>query len=125
MTSIVTNDWGNAILQRYLRDETVYLGLHDSNPGVLGDTGTEIAGNGYTRQLVTWTDPGNKTVANAAQLEFLQMPDCTVAFYGVWTLLAGGSLLCAVQRGGAVPDPMVVASNQKFVIPAMDLVITL
>lgn len=120
MSGFISNWWGNQIIEDYLRTNTVYLGLHNADPTVLNDAGTELAGNGYERQEVTFTAPGSKTTGQADEVVFASVPDDTVAWYGVHTALSGGNLLFAVP----LPVPVPVASDQEHRVPVADLALS-
>lgn len=121
MSGFISNYWGNQIIEDYLRTNVVYLALHNADPTVLNDAGTEFAGNGYTRQPVTFTAPGAKTTGQADEVRFSALPDDTLAWYGVHTALSGGNLLFAVPR----PTPLVVASDEEHIVPVADIALTL
>lgn len=153
MSGYSTNEGGNRALELLLNtagarsghvpprplsiDMTVFLGLHDSEPGLTAPSGTEIAGGGYLRQRCWWTVPGNKQSAlgggwdedNAAAVTsvvFDSMPDCVVRWFGVWDAASGGSLLFAIQRtliDGVTASPLTVSSDQTVTVPAFSLVI--
>lgn len=147
MTGYSTNEGGNAALTLNLkaagpRDAntpprptlmamTVFLGLHDTEPGLTGYSGTEIAGGGYTRQRCWWTVPGNKTSAlgggwdddaglATTSVVFESLPDGVVRWFGVWSTVSGSTgLLFAIQR----PTPLTISTTESLTVPALDLVI--
>jgi hypothetical protein len=119
--SVFSNWFGNTILQQWFLDNDAYLSLHTYAPGVLGDAGSEVAGGGYSRQLVEFTAPGSKMIGNAAKVVFNNMPGCTVTHYGFWTAVSGGNFLLPITRD----TPLVVVANQELHLPISDLVLQL
>ena len=84
----------------YTPPSTVYVGLHTS-ANTDAAAGTELSGNGYARQTITFTVTGtNPTEAdNDDAIEFpVATADWgTVSHAGVYDALTGGNLLCHAQ----------------------------
>jgi hypothetical protein len=57
------------LLNATLRTTPVYLALYTSDPGE-GNTGTEVAGNGYERQLASFAAPASGVCLNDALVTF-------------------------------------------------------
>jgi hypothetical protein len=152
MTGYSTNEGGNQALELLLRTagardgnipprplsvaSTVFLGLHDGEPG-LASADFEIAGGGYQRQRCWWTIPGNKTCGlgggwdddfdrATTSVVFEFMPDCVVRWFGVWDAQSGGNLLFAIQRtliDGVTASPLTVSSDQALTVPGLGVAI--
>lgn len=68
----------------------VKVSLHTADPGITG--ASEVAGGSYARVTVAidkWTDPvgigfGSASY-NVEDLEYADMPECTVRFVGIWS----------------------------------------
>lgn len=93
---------------------SIYLALYTSDP-TQADTGTEVTGGGYARQLITFAAPsvvgGIQTVKNAADIEF---PIATadwglVTHVGLRTAATGGNLLWFA----AIPNPRTIQTGDK------------
>jgi hypothetical protein len=86
----------NATLRNtsYTSPSVVYLGLYTSDP-TDADTGTEVAGNGYARQAITFGAPSNGVSTNSAVIEFPQATGSwgTVTHIGIEDALTAGNLL--------------------------------
>lgn len=86
----------NATLRNtsYTSPATVYLGLYTSDP-TDADTGTEVSGNGYARQAITFGAPSNGVSTNSAAIEFPQATGSwgTVAYVGIRDASTSGNLL--------------------------------
>jgi hypothetical protein len=96
MSNYLENALINATLRNtsYTTPTTVYLALYTSNP-TDADTGTEVTGNGYARQSITFGSPSNGASSNTAAIEFPQATGSwgTVAYVGISDALTTGNLL--------------------------------
>ncbi|RED54801.1 phage tail fiber protein [Cohnella lupini] len=112
-----SNTTAAAILNDIFRDETIYLALYKSNP-TGADTGTEVTGGAYARQLITFATPaidvGKQTIKNSAEIQF---PIAT-ADWGVIThvairsALTGGTMI----GFGALVTAKTILTGDRFVI---------
>lgn len=103
------------------RPTTWYLGLFTAAPGEAGG-GTEVSGNGYTREAVTFTVSGN-TASNDAAIEF---PTAT----GSWGTITHAAVFDASTSGNMIAYASLAASKvidtgDVLRVPANDLDITL
>ena len=93
-----TNYLEDAVLNHVLRNSsmaspaTVYVGAFTSAPGEAGG-GTEVSGNGYARQSVTFGAPSNGAVANSTTITF---PTATPS---AWGLITHGAIFDAASGG--------------------------
>lgn len=96
MSNYLENALINATLRNtsYTSPATVYLGLYTSDP-TDADTGTEVTGNGYARQSITFGAPSNGVSTNSAAIEFPQATGSwgTVAYIGIRDASTAGNLL--------------------------------
>jgi hypothetical protein len=96
MSNYLENALINATLRNtsYTSPSVVYLGLYTSDP-TDADTGTEVAGNGYARQAITFGAPSNGVSTNSAVIEFPQATGSwgTVTHIGIEDALTAGNLL--------------------------------
>lgn len=104
MAMAVSNFLATALLNQvfrnttYTRPATVYIALYTSNP-TGADTGAEVSGGAYARQVVTFGAPaavsGKQTIKNASDVAF---PTATadwgtITHIGIRDALTGGNLL--------------------------------
>jgi hypothetical protein len=90
----------NALLNATLRATTftsptnVYIGLYTSDP-TDANTGTEVSGGSYARQLVTFAAPSNGVVASNANVTFPQATGDwgVVGWIGILDASTSGNLL--------------------------------
>lgn len=96
MSNYLENALINATLRNtsYTSPATVYLALYTSDP-TDADTGTEVTGNAYDRQAITFGAPSNGVSTNSAAIEFPQATGSwgTVAYVGIRDASTSGNLL--------------------------------
>lgn len=96
MSNYLENALVNAVLRNtsYTSPTTVYLALYTTDP-TDADTGTEVSGNAYARQSITFGAPSNGVTTNSAVIEFPQATGSwgTVAYVGIRDSLTTGNLL--------------------------------
>jgi hypothetical protein len=120
MASVLTNWWGNSILA-ILSSKGAWVSLHEDDPTVLADPGTEVAGGGYLRQQASFSTASSKTVATTNQLIFAAMPAITLTYIGLNTASVGGNMYCSI----AIPTPILVGDSSHIVLAAGDIAVTL
>jgi hypothetical protein len=101
----------------------VYLALYTSNPND-DNSGVEVTGGSYVRQLITFSDPNDGVSANENLLTFPVATATwgTISHVGVMSAQSGGQLLYygavtpsnTVAAGGRMEFPIgsIQASNQ-------------
>jgi hypothetical protein len=96
MSNYLENALINATLRNtsYTTPTTVYLALYTDDP-TDADTGTEVTGNGYARQSITFGAPSNGASSNTAAIEFPQATGSwgTVSYVGIRDASTSGNLL--------------------------------
>jgi hypothetical protein len=98
-----------------------YLGLFTAAPGESGG-GTEVSGNGYTREAVTFTVSGNNA-SNSGSVEF-------AAATGSWGTITHAAIFDAATSGNMIAYAALTASKtidtgDVLRIPTGDLDVTL
>tara|TARA_R110001632_G_scaffold103973_1_gene212789 strand:- start:356 stop:796 length:441 start_codon:yes stop_codon:yes gene_type:complete len=98
-----------------------YLGLYTTDP-TDADTGTEVSGNGYTRESVAFTVTTD-TAENSATVTFGPATASwgTVTHVGVFDAVTGGELLFH----GALTTSKAIATDDSLQVTAGNLTITL
>lgn len=71
---------------------SVYVALYTVAPSDAGG-GTEVSGGSYARQAATFTAASGGATSNDSNLDFTDMPACTVVAIGVFDALTTGNLL--------------------------------
>lgn len=124
MSNYLENALINATLRNtsYTSPATVYVALYTTDP-TDADTGTEISGNGYARQSVTFGAPSNGASTNSAAVEFPQATGSwgTVAYIGLRDASSGGNLL----YHSPLDASKTISTGDVFRISAGNLSVTL
>jgi hypothetical protein len=124
MSNYLENALINATLRNtsYTSPATVYVALYTTDP-TDADTGTEIAGNGYARQSVTFGAPANGASTNSTAVEFPQATGSwgTVAYIGLRDASTGGNLL----YHSPLDASKTISTGDVFRISAGNLSVTL
>jgi len=124
MSNFLENALVNATLRNtsYTSPATVYVALYTTDP-TDADTGTEVSGNGYARQSVTFSAPSNGATSNSSAVEFPQATGSwgTVAYIGLRDASSGGNLLYHT----ALDASKTIATGDVFRISAGSLTVTL
>lgn len=63
----------------------VYVGLFTVAPVDAGTGGTEVSGGSYARQLATFGSASGGSASNNTNIDFTNMPTCTIVAVGVFT----------------------------------------
>ena len=124
MSNYLENALINATLRNtsYTSPATVYLALYTSDP-TDADTGTEVTGNAYVRQSITFGAPSNGVSTNTAAIEFPQATGSwgTVAYIGIRDASTSGNLLFHSPLDAS----KTIATGDVFRIAAGSLSVTL
>jgi hypothetical protein len=98
---------------------TAYISLHTANPGETGSN--EVSGGDYVRKAGSFGAASSGTVTSDADLEWTNMPSCTVYAVGVWDTNASGNFLW----GGDLTAQKTVNAGDTFKIASGDLTASL
>ena len=117
MTHYLANNLANAVLrnQSYSSPANVYATLYSVAPTV-STAGTEIVGNGYSRQLTTFTTPAAGATSSNVSLNFTCSGNNwpTVVAFGVTDAATSGNILFFQNispRNIKVSDTLVIDSG--------------
>ena len=124
MSNYLENALINATLRNtsYTSPATVYIALYTDDPTDAG-TGTEVSGNAYARQAVTFGSPSNGVTTNSAAVEFPQATGSwgTVTHVGIVDASSSGNLLYHT----ALDASKAIATGDVFRIASGSLSVTL
>jgi len=110
----------------YTRPATVYVALYTTNP-TAADTGTEVVGGAYVRQVVTFSDPaienGKQTIKNNAEIVFpIASADWgNITHIGLRDAPTGGNLLYF----GQLDNPRSILNGDRLRMLVDSIVLTL
>lgn len=111
----------------YTSPTTVYLALHNGNPGETGANElTNSGGSAYGRQAVSFNAPVNPggTCDSSATVTFTNMPDTTaggISYMSLWDASTTGNCLWI----GPTTTTKVTNLGDKYEVPAGSLTVTL
>lgn len=115
MTMLLPDAIKNSLLDSEF--QSVFISLHTGNPGTTG--ADEVTGGSYARQAENFAAASGGELVNASDLTFSDMPSCTVTYFGVWSLVSGGTF----KGGGPLTVNKPVIATQDALFEAGDLVI--
>lgn len=98
---------------------TPYVSLHNGSPGE--DGSNEVTGGSYIRKAASFAAAAAGACSTDAQLEWTNMPACTVDYVGIWDAESSGNFLW----GGATTASKTVNAGDTFRIASGDLTVTL
>lgn len=102
----------------YTMPTNIYLALYTTNPSI-ADTGTEVTGGSYARQLLSFANASGGAKASNTSETFTSMPACTVTHWGIRDASSGGNLLYF----GAFDLPIALNATDNLTINSGDIVI--
>lgn len=76
----------------YTMPSTIYIALYTVAPDDTGG-GTEVSGGSYARQTATFDAAASGATQNSADVDFVDMPACTVVAIGIHDAVTSGNLL--------------------------------
>lgn len=76
----------------YTMPSTIYIALYTVAPDDTGG-GTEVTGGSYARQTATFDAAASGATQNSADIDFVDMPACTVVAIGIHDASTSGNLL--------------------------------
>lgn len=104
LSTYLRNALANVALrnQPYTAPTNVYLALYTADP-TPDDTATEVSGNAYARQQITFGAPTAGVCTSTADVTFPQATGSwgTVAYGGIRDALTGGNLLWSGALGSS------------------------
>jgi hypothetical protein len=106
----------------YTAPTNVYVALYTSDP-TDADTGTEVSGGSYARQIVTFAAPSNGVSVSNADVTFPQATGSwgTIGWIGLRDAVSGGNLLYHT----ALDASKVIDTGDVFKINSGNLSVTL
>ena len=103
----------------YAMPANLYLALYTSDPTV-ADTGTEVAGGSYARQLLSFAAESGGSASSNTSESFTNMPAATVTHWGLRDAATAGNLMYF----GNFDIPQIITGGQTFTINSGNIVIT-
>lgn len=76
----------------FTKPTSVYVALYTTAPNDAGG-GTQVTGGSYARQIATFAASSGGATSNTGNIDFTNMPACTVVAIGIFDALTTGNLL--------------------------------
>jgi hypothetical protein len=102
----------------YTAPTNLYLALYTNDP-TIADTGTEVTGGSYARQLLSFANASGGSKTSNTSETFTSMPATTVTHWGIRDASSGGNLLYF----GAFDLPIALDATDNLPINSGDIVI--
>lgn len=119
MDGTITDDQVHAWLQQIA--DASWVSLHFDTPALGGLDKAEIAGGGYQRFKMAWSQPDGRSIWSLVDARFTGLTQTKVTYFGVWNSLNKGVLLAYTE----LQVPVQILNGKGFVIPARQIVISM
>lgn len=114
-------DWYvNQVLQP-IADEG-WVSLHYDSPELDGLGGSEIAGGGYARSLVHFTQPSNRIIWSLTDAVFAGLLSTKATHFGVWNKQNQGGMYAFGKLPG---NGVIILQGQGYVIKGGEIAISI
>lgn len=97
-----------------------WVSLHFDNPSLGGIERAEIAGGGYKRFKMNWSQPNNRAIWSLTDARFMGLMQTKLTYFGVWDKAHLGLLRAYAE----LPKPAVVLNGKGFVLHAGTIAIS-
>jgi hypothetical protein len=97
-----------------------WVSLHYDSPALGGADRAEIAGGGYQRYKMVWSQPTNRAIWSMTDARFTGLVQNKLTYFGVWSALNKGIL----RAYGELPNPVVVLNGKGYTLHERMLVIS-
>jgi hypothetical protein len=120
MTATFSNATAAAMLN-VLGASAVYVSLHSADPGTTG--ASELTGNGYARQAITFPTTATQAIHNSALITFgpASADWMAATYYGLWSAVSAGTF----RAGAALDATETVLNTETLTFASSALVLSL
>lgn len=119
MDGSITDDQAHAWLQDI--NDNGWISLHYESPALGGTDRGEIAGGGYKRFKMIFTQPNSRSIWSSVDARFTGLIQNKITYFGIWTHQYRGWL----RAYGELPEPVVVLTGKGYVLNAHQLVVSI
>jgi hypothetical protein len=98
-----------------------WVSLHYDSPALGGEDAAEIAGGGYKRFKMIWTQPNNQAIWSTVDARFTGLVQTKLTYFGVWS---GAGKDAFLRAYGELPMPAVVLSGKGYILHSGQLAIS-
>lgn len=117
---MITNS-SASISMNSLFSGTKYLALMNADPTQSGLFTNEMAGEGYVRKPITFSNASGRTVSNTIKAWWTDLPNTPIRYVAVCSAVSGGTMVAYQATGSDIYVP----EGQRYVIGIGDLAFTL
>jgi hypothetical protein len=89
-----------------------WVSLHFDSPALGGPDNAEIAGGGYQRFKMIWSQPSSRAIWSQVDAKFTGLVQNKITYFGVWDAAKKGML----RAYGELPDPVVVLNGKGYTL---------
>lgn len=97
-----------------------YVALHFDSPVHAGAYASELSGDGYVRQPVSFTTPANRAMWNTGVIRFAGLPAGQIFYLGGWDAITGGNL----RWSSELPTPFRILQGGGYTIQPNELALS-
>ena len=91
-----------------------WVSLHYDSPALNGIDRAEIAGGGYQRVKMAFSQPNNRAIWSLIDARFTGLQQTKLVYFGVWDKKTKGML----RAYGELPTPAVVLNGKGYILHA-------
>jgi hypothetical protein len=98
-----------------------FVSLHFDTPALGGTDKAEIAGGGYQRFKMSWSNPDNRAIWSVVDARFTGLTQTKVTYFGIWNKQNKGRLMAYTE----LASPVAIGNGKGFVIPAGQIAVSM
>lgn len=111
--SSVTDEQAHLWLQEIA--DAGWVSLHYDNPSLGGVDRAELAGGGYQRFKMAFSQPNNRAIWSLVDARYTGLAQTKLTYYGVWS---GPGDKAFLRAYGELPNPVVILAGKGYVLHA-------
>ena len=99
---------------------SAWIGMHYDSPTMGALNNNEVSGGGYTRCLVTFSEPANRTIWLTQDATFQGLTQTQLTHFSVWNQVTGGLM----RVSGRIPRTATILTGRGYRIMAGEMAIS-
>jgi hypothetical protein len=97
-----------------------WVSLHYDSPALGGDDKGEIAGGGYGRFKMVWSQPNNRAIWSLTDARWTGLTQNKLTYFGVWNQQFNGMLRAYAE----LPSPVAILNGKGYILYAGSIVVS-
>lgn len=95
-----------------------WISLHYDSPALGSTDKSEIAGGGYQRFKMIWTQPNNRAIWSQVDARFVGLTQNKLVYFGIWNRKGSGTVAdpARLMFYGELPKPVVVLNGKGYIL---------